>query len=115
MKNNFWQVITRSLCGRCPKCGNGKLFSRYLKQVDHCAACNEEWGAIRADDGPAWLTILIVGHIMAPLMLAFIPDNHWPDAVSMTFWPVLALLLIFLVLPRAKGLFIAMVWRTQKV
>lgn len=84
----------------------------YLKQVDSCAACNEDFFHIRADDGPAWLTILIVGHILGPILLAVMPNSDWPDWVSMTVWPGLALILAALVLPRAKAMFIGLIWRS---
>ncbi len=109
----IWRIARRSFCRRCPNCGEGRLFSHYLKQVEHCAVCNEAWGHIRADDGPAWLTILVVGHILAPFMLEMIPGSTWPEWMVMTLWPLLALVLIFALLPFAKGLFIGMVWRMQ--
>jgi hypothetical protein len=71
-------VLARGAFGRCPRCGHGKLFNSYLKQVDHCAACTEQLGHIRADDGPAWLTILLTGHILVPLILALEPNSDWP-------------------------------------
>jgi uncharacterized protein (DUF983 family) len=110
---NMWSFIRRGLAGRCPKCGVGHLFPRYLKQVEYCKACLEHLGHIRADDGPAWLTILVVGHILAPLMLILIPGNTWPDWLLMAVWLSAALILVLALLPRAKGLFIAVIWRTN--
>jgi uncharacterized protein (DUF983 family) len=110
---NFWPVVRRGMALRCPNCGKGNLFARYLKQVNACASCGEDFSHIRADDGPAWLTILIVGHILAPILLAVIPSSTWPDWVSMTVWPAFALVLTLAILPRAKGFFIGMIWRTS--
>ena len=110
---NFWPVVRHGMALRCPNCGKGHLFARYLKQVDTCASCGEDFSQIRADDGPAWLTILIVGHILAPILLAVIPSSTWPDWVSMTVWPTFALVLTLAILPCAKGLFIGMIWRTS--
>jgi len=107
----FWQIVGRGIKGRCPQCGEGKLFSRYLKQVECCTACGEAFGHIRADDGPAWLTILLVGHILSVILLGFVAGNDWPVAVSMVVWPAFALVLALLILPRAKGAFIAAIWR----
>jgi len=111
LPHSFALVALRGLCGRCPKCGNAPLFRRYLKQVENCASCGEAFGHIRADDGPAWLTIVIVGHILAPILLNVVPNSTWPDWVSMLVWPSFAVLLAVLMLPRAKGLFIASIWR----
>lgn len=100
-----------ALC-RCPACGRGKLFSRYLKQVETCTECGEPLGHIRADDGPAWLTIMVVGHLLAPFLLVFYSVAAIPDWALMLAWTVLALLLTLLVLPRAKALFIGVMWRS---
>jgi len=108
----FWLVVLRSTLGRCPKCGKGRLLRRYLKPVDYCGMCGERYGHIRADDGPAWLTIVIVGHILGIILLATVADSKWPDWVSMLAWPGLAFLIALMVLPRAKGLFIGLIWRT---
>ena len=111
----FWLVAFRSIAGLCPHCGQGRFFKSYLKQVDECPVCGEAFGHIRADDGPAWLTILIVGHVLAPILLVAVPETTWPDWLSMLVWPLLALVLALLVLPRAKALFIGIIWRTGAV
>jgi len=109
----FWLTIGRSLIGRCPNCGKGRLFKSYLKQVENCSECGEDLGHIQADDGPSWLTILVVGHIIAPAMLISSSNNIWPDWIYMILWPSLALILTLLILPRAKGIFIAIIWRLE--
>ncbi|MEQ8166858.1 MAG: DUF983 domain-containing protein [Alphaproteobacteria bacterium] len=103
----------RALIGRCPNCGRGKLFRTYLKQVAHCEACSEQYSHIRSDDGAPWLTILIVGHIVVPLLLAVETRVTMPMWTSMTLWPTLALMLTFIVLPRAKGIFLSLIWSTR--
>ncbi len=108
----FWPTMARAVLGRCPKCGKGKLFAGYLKQVEQCAVCGERFGHIRADDGPAWLTILVVGHILATLILAIAPNTDWPDWMGTLIWCTVALALILVILPRSKGLFIAIIWRS---
>ena len=66
----FLQSMRRGLKGRCPHCGEGKLFRSYLKVAPNCAACGHELGKYPADDGPAYFTILIVGHlVVAPLLI----------------------------------------------
>lgn len=66
----FVQSMLRGLKGRCPACGEGKLFSRYLKVQPTCAHCGLDLAKYPADDGPAYFTILIVGHlVVAPLLI----------------------------------------------
>jgi len=61
--------VARGLAGRCPACGQGKSFRKYLKVADRCPACGHELARYPADDGPAYLTILLVGHlVIAPLL-----------------------------------------------
>ena len=105
-------ILRRGLLGRCPNCGQGKLFALYLKQVSECAACGESYGKIRSDDAAPWMTILVVGHIIVPTMFSFERDTAWPEWVSMTVWPALAVLLALLILPRAKGVCLSIIWKT---
>lgn len=109
----FWPIVRRGLFGRCPRCGEGRLFATYLKPVAACSACGEPYGHIRADDGPAWLTILVVGHIIVTLILVTSDDNPWPAWLLSTVWVVVALALTLVLLPHAKGLFIALIWRAK--
>ncbi len=112
-KKNLWSSIGRAVLGHCPNCGQGRLFKSYLKQVDSCQYCSEEFGHIRADDGPAWLTIVLVGHIMAPFIVMYAIDSAWPVWLSVTVWSAFAVTLMLVLLPRSKGLFIAIIWRMQ--
>jgi uncharacterized protein (DUF983 family) len=98
---------------RCPRCGQGALFKAYLKQVDACAICQEEYAHIRADDAPPWLTILVVGHIIVPLIFVFDSWFSWPNWLVMVVWPTVTVLLALAGLPRAKGVFIALIWATR--
>src|SRR5471030_1203788 len=102
----------RAILGRCPCCGEGKLFRAYLKPVEACSACGEKFGAIRADDAAPWLTIIIVGHIFVPLMLMIVALTTLPAWASAVLWSAIFILLSLAILPRAKGLFIAILWHT---
>jgi uncharacterized protein (DUF983 family) len=64
-------ALFRGALGRCPRCGQGWLFHRYLKIADCCSRCGEPYGHFRTDDAAPWLTILIVGHITVPIILIF--------------------------------------------
>ena len=55
-------ALRRGLMGKCPRCGEGNMFRAYLKVADACPVCGEELIHQRADDAPAYLTILLVGH-----------------------------------------------------
>jgi uncharacterized protein (DUF983 family) len=103
-------AIRRGASLRCPRCGEGRLFRRYLKQVDSCACCGEDYSYIRADDGPTWLTVLVVGHVVVALAFIVESDMTLPAWVSIACFSTLAVVLSLLLLPRAKGIFIAIIW-----
>lgn len=103
-------AVARALRLLCPNCGKSGLLQGYLKPVAACPSCGESFGHIRSDDAAPWLTILIVGHILVPLMVVIESADIWPQAVSMVFWPATAALMAGLVLPRAKALFISLIW-----
>ncbi|WP_240336652.1 DUF983 domain-containing protein [Tropicibacter sp. Alg240-R139] len=95
---------------RCPKCGQGKLLHSYVKVNDHCSECQQPFHYQRADDGPAYLTILIVGHLMGFALhitwVNFRPEP-WVLATTMSIVAVVGALTL---LPRMKGLMIAYQW-----
>jgi len=95
---------------RCPNCGSGPMLRGYLKVRDHCAVCGEDLHHHRADDGPAYLTILIVGHLMAPLILwAF--ERYRPEPLVLAaIFSVGCVGLSLYLLPRLKGMIVAIQW-----
>lgn len=82
----------------------------YLKQVEYCEVCGEKWSDVRADDGPAWLTILVVGHLLAPIVLPVALEDRLPIWLVLVLLSGIAVSLCLLLLPRSKGLFIALIW-----
>jgi uncharacterized protein (DUF983 family) len=101
--------VLRGFCRRCPNCGAGALYRAYLKPVAQCSACGESYGDIRADDFPPYLTILVVGHLVVPLILLaerLGVSTGWQVAL----WVPVTLLLTLLLLPRLKGAIIGLMW-----
>jgi len=104
------RAVTRGLLCRCPACGQGRLLSGYLTVRPACPACGEDFTAQRADDGPAYLTILIVGHLMAPTILwAFIAFRPQP-LVMIAIFATGCVALSLALLPRMKGMMVAIQW-----
>ncbi len=108
-KRNIRAALWYGLKGKCPRCGRAALFRAYLKQVDHCPECRENWSEVRSDDAAPWLTILIVGHVMAPVMISLAKAGMTPGEMALILIPLLVALCL-LVLPRAKALFMAAIW-----
>jgi len=104
------RAILRGLMCRCPNCGKGKLLRGYLTVRATCPECGEDFTPQRADDGPAYLTILIVGHLMAPTILAaFVLWRPSPMTMIAVFATGCVALSLFL-LPRLKGMIVAIQW-----
>lgn len=105
-----WAAIRRGLAERCPRCGEGHLFDGYLKVRRVCPSCGEELFHHRADDGPAYLVILLVGHIVGFVMhftwVTFRPD----PLLFATLLTVFAVGLSLWMLPRVKGAIVAFQW-----
>lgn len=95
---------------RCPSCGQGQLLEGYLKVRERCPACREEFSHHRADDGPAYFTILIVGHLMAPLLLIVFEVWRPEPMVLFTIFAVGCAALSLFLLPRIKGAIVAFQW-----
>ena len=96
-------ALLRGFRRRCPNCGEGHLFDGYLKVAEGCDVCRQEFFHHRADDGPAYLTILIVGHLMAPAF-HIVFTRFRPDPLVMaTIFTVGCVTLGLYLLPRLKG------------
>jgi len=61
--------LLRGLRGKCPNCGKGRLFRAFLKVADRCDRCGEELYHHRADDLPAYLVVVLVGHLVVAMAL----------------------------------------------
>lgn len=106
----LWPTLRRGWRGKCPNCGSGPLLKSYLKVNDDCTVCGLEFHHHRADDGPAYLTILVVGHLMIPLLhYTFV---HWrPEPLTLfTIFAVGSVALSLYLLPRLKGALIGFQW-----
>ena len=103
-------AIWRGWRRRCPSCGAGPMLKGYLKVRPSCPVCGENFNHARADDGPAYLTILIVGHVMAPVLIwAF--TTFRPDPIVLgTVMVVGCVALSLYLLPRLKGFIVAFQW-----
>jgi len=98
---------------KCPKCGEGPLLHSYLKVNPSCDVCDQEFHHHRADDGPAYLTILIVGHIMAPSLLAVFTAWRPEPLTLFSIFAVGCITLSLYLLPRLKGAVVGFQWARQ--
>ena len=95
---------------KCPACGTGALYWRFLKVADTCPKCGEELHHHRADDAPPYFTIVIVGHIVVGLVLAVEMAYRPPLWVHAALWMPLTVILALVLLPSIKGALIGLQW-----
>jgi uncharacterized protein (DUF983 family) len=103
-------ALLRGAKCRCPRCGEAPLFRKWLKPVDRCGHCRQDWSVQQADDFPAYIGIFVVGHLLAPVVIAMIATFHlsaW--LVLATTLPVAVVMLLAMLQP-TKGAVIAFLW-----
>ena len=106
----LWPALVHGWRRRCPSCGDGPIMQGFLRVQDACPACNEAFHHHRADDGPAYLTILLVAKVaMAFYMAVFLAFGFEPWVMIGLTWSV-ALAMVFYLLPRFKGAIVAFQW-----
>lgn len=105
----FWEAARRGVACKCPRCGQAPLFRKWLKSVDHCAACQQDWSHHRADDLPAYVAILVTGHLLAPIMIAMSDTSLSPLAILAILIPCSVAMMLGMLQP-TKGVVIAVQW-----
>ena len=104
------RALGRGLACRCPGCGRGRLFGRFLKPVAACDTCGRDWTLQRADDFPAYLVILLAGHVLVPLMIMVNQFYDVSTLYQMIAWPTAAALISLAMIQPMKGFVIALIW-----
>ena len=108
--NRFWLGVRRGLAHRCPECGKGRLYRDYLKIEDSCEVCAHPLGEYRADDGPAYLTIVLIGHLALAPLLFFPIVWESPSHISLPILLTSIGALTLVVLSRVKGGWIGLMY-----
>ncbi|HTT46874.1 MAG TPA: DUF983 domain-containing protein [Pseudolabrys sp.] len=101
-------AMTRGLRGRCPRCGEGRLFEGFLKLRPRCESCGLDFNFADAGDGPAVFVILIGGAIVVCAALITEVVYQPPYWVHAALWLPLILLVTLAPLRPIKGLMIAL-------
>ena len=110
IERNSWQAMQRGMHQKCPACGEGSLYTSYLKVADACPKCGEELHHQRADDAPAYFTMFIIGHIVVGAVMT-VESRFAPELwVHALIWPPILLGMSLFLLPRIKGVLIGLQW-----
>jgi uncharacterized protein (DUF983 family) len=109
-KREVWTSMKRGFRGRCPRCGEGKLFRAFLKVDNNCSVCGLDFTPHRADDLPAYLVIIIVGHIVVPTALMIETNYAPPVALQLAIYLPFTFVASLLLLQPVKGAVVGMQW-----
>ncbi len=109
-RNEAMEALLKGFRGHCPACGKGHMFRAYLKVADNCPECGEELHHHRADDFPAYLVIVITGHILVPIVLAVETAFGPPMWLSIPLWLSVATGMCTSLLQPVKGAVVALQW-----
>jgi len=110
LPSGFRQAAIRGIGGRCPRCGEARLFAGWLKPVPYCPACGQDWSHQRADDFPAYVAIIVTGHLLAPLIIFLISVFALGVAAMLAIIMPLSVAMMLGMLQPAKGAIIAAQW-----
>lgn len=105
--------IATGLAGRCPRCGQGKLFNGFLKVADRCSVCGLDLSKADSADGPAFFIMLLVPALIIPIAMwvefSYMPP-FWLHAL---LWTPLIIGLSVALLRPLKGVMVALQFKHQ--
>lgn len=104
------QSMWRGLKCRCPNCGEGRLFRAFMKPVKECEVCGEDYLPQRADDLPAYLTIVIVGHIVIAAVMYVEATTKLSLLQHLMIWTPLTLVSALVLMQPVKGAIVGLQW-----
>jgi uncharacterized protein (DUF983 family) len=109
-QRNTAQAMWRGFLGRCPHCGEGRLFRAFIKTVDSCEVCGEELHHHRADDLPAYLVVLIVGHVVVGAFMGAEVMFELSTWQHLAIWAPLTVIAALALLQPVKGATVGLQW-----
>lgn len=106
----LFTAMRRGFAGKCPRCGGTRLFARFLKPVDRCGLCGQDWTLHAADDFPPYVAIIVTGHVMAPFLIILGAMTSIPLWITLVTAVAMAVTMLMGLLQPAKGAIIALQW-----
>ena len=113
MERKLGTSLLFGLRGRCPKCGEGHLFRKFMKVADACDHCGESFSHHRADDFPAYLVIVVVGHLVVPALLWMEMTYAPPAWLQLAIWLPATLFGALALLQPTKGAIVGLQWQLR--
>ena len=106
---NLGLAVWRGVRGKCPACGKGAILHKYIRPIPECSACGAALAPYQTADFAPYLVTFAIGLIFTPLMLG-LSLQPWFGAPAAALLLAAALACAFVLLPRAKGAAIGLLW-----
>ena len=106
----LWQAMKRGFLGRCPQCGEGRMFARFLRTAERCDACGEEFHHHRADDLPAYLVVVVVGHVIVGAFMGVEATSTLSTWQHLAIWVPITIISALALLQPTKGAVVGLHW-----
>lgn len=113
VRHPFWRAMRRGWHLRCPICGAGPLLESYMKVRTNCAVCDAELHRHRADDGPTYVAVVVVGHVLAALVFVLFMIWDPSPLFAASVLSVIAVALSLVLLPRLTGAVVGIQWASR--
>lgn len=108
-KLHFAAALGRGFLGRCPNCGKGKLLKGYISPIADCAVCHEHLEPYQTADFAPYFVSFLIGLLFTPPIVVLSVHNG-PSLLPLILLSLAAVTCALLLLPRAKGAAIALLW-----
>jgi uncharacterized protein (DUF983 family) len=102
----IWPIST-GLAGRCPRCGDGRLFSGFIDLAPRCDVCGLDYGFADSGDGPAVFVSLFAGFTVLGIALWTQIAYEPPIWIHLLIFLPLTLIVCLGMLRPLKGFLIA--------
>lgn len=106
----LWPAMKRGFLGRCPHCGQGRLFAAFARTSEACSECGEAFHHHRADDLPAYLVIFIVGHVVVAAFMGVEASTDLSAWQHLAMWVPVTVIASIALLQPVKGAVVGLQW-----
>ncbi len=103
-------AIMAGVKGRCPNCGEGRMFGKWLKVSPQCSSCGEELHHERAQDFPPYITLFIVGHVVVTLLMLVEARFTLSLPAHLAIWLPMAIIMSVAMMQPVKGGVVGLQW-----
>ena len=95
------------LRGKCPRCGQGQMFSGVLKIMPDCSMCGLDFSALDVGDGAVVFVVMVANILVLGGALAVENIFSPPIWLHIILWPIIIVVLCVWLTRLIKGVLLA--------